>query len=98
VASYSALIGGLTHLLLDLPSHQIVELFFPWIILPSPDFLLIPIIDQGIITIGTMQVHAVLTMYDFIWMVETIITLIVSLYLLNYIKKQDLMQFWIKKD
>lgn len=29
VILYSSLIGGLTHLLLDLPSHRAIELFYP---------------------------------------------------------------------
>ena len=51
VALYSALIGGLTHLLLDLPAHSQIELFFP-IIIQSPDFLLYSIVDFGSINIG----------------------------------------------
>jgi len=39
IASYSALIGGLTHLLFDFPSHPYVELFFPWDIFPLYEFL-----------------------------------------------------------
>jgi hypothetical protein len=34
IALYSALIGGLTHLLLDFPSHPSIELFYPWGIYP----------------------------------------------------------------
>jgi hypothetical protein len=34
IALYSALIGGLTHLLLDFPSHPFIELFYPWGIYP----------------------------------------------------------------
>jgi hypothetical protein len=30
VASYSAIIGGITHLLLDLPSHPYTSIFYPW--------------------------------------------------------------------
>ena len=39
VASYSALIGGLTHILLDFPSHPYVELFYPWTIIRLYEFL-----------------------------------------------------------
>jgi len=39
VAFYSALIGGLTHLLLDFPSHPYIELFYPWGIFPLYEFL-----------------------------------------------------------
>jgi hypothetical protein len=38
VALYSALIGGLSHLLLDFPSHPSIELFHPWGIFPLYEF------------------------------------------------------------
>jgi len=34
IAVYSALLGGLSHLLLDFPSHPSIELFYPWGIFP----------------------------------------------------------------
>ena len=39
VAFYSALIGGLSHLLLDIPSHPYIELFYPWAILRLYEFI-----------------------------------------------------------
>ena len=73
VAFYSALIGGLTHLLLDFPSHPYIELFYPLGIFPLYEFLWI----SGVIRI-----------------VEDIILLITSLYLLRTIKKKDLIRNW----
>jgi len=96
VASYSALIGGLTHLLLDLPAHATIELFFP-IILQSPDILLYSIIDFGPINIGQMQIERNLTVYQLIWMIETVITGVISVYLLRYIKKRNLISKWYKE-
>ena len=93
VASYSALIGGLTHLLLDLPAHATIELFFP-IILQSPDILLYSIIDFGAIDIGPLQIDRNLTVYQLIWIIETLITFIIALYLLRYIKKHNLISKW----
>ncbi len=93
VASYSAFIGGLTHLLLDLPAHENIELFFP-IILQNPDFLLYSIIDFGPITIGSMQIERNLTVYQLIWTIETLITFVIALYLLRYIKKRNLISKW----
>jgi len=95
VASYSAFIGGLTHLLLDLPAHENIELFFP-IILQNPDFLLYSIVDFGPITIGSMQFERNLTVYQLIWTIETIITFVIALYLLRYIKKRKLISKWYK--
>ncbi len=93
VASYSAFIGGLTHLLLDLPAHENIEMFFP-IILQSPDILLYSIIDFGPVTIGHTQVERNLTVYGLIWVIETLITLVIALYLLRYIKKHKLISKW----
>lgn len=42
VAAYSALIGGLTHILLDFPSHLHVELFYPWALFRLYEFPWIP--------------------------------------------------------
>ncbi|MFW9828338.1 MAG: DUF4184 family protein [Candidatus Thorarchaeota archaeon] len=93
IASYSALIGGLTHLLLDLPAHGQVELFFP-IIMQSPEFLLYSIIDFGPINIGPITIDRNLTVYQLLWIIEDSITFIASLYLLRYIKKHNLIKKW----
>lgn len=96
VASYSALIGGLTHLLLDLPAHEYIELFFP-IILQSPDLLLYSIVDFGPIYIGSLQIDRNLTVYGLIWFIETVIMFFIALYLLRYIKKHNLISKWYKE-
>ena len=87
------MIGGLTHLLLDLPAHGTIEIFFP-IILQSPDFLLYSIIDFGSINIGPIQIDRNLTVYWLIWFIETVITFVIALYLLRYIKKRNLINKW----
>lgn len=94
VASYSAIIGGFTHLLLDLPSHESIELFAPFFILKSPDFLLIPITHHGTFTTPFGTIEATLTVYRLIWMLETLILILPTLYFLRYIKKENLMEDW----
>ncbi|MFX1302083.1 MAG: DUF4184 family protein [Promethearchaeota archaeon] len=96
VASYSSLIGAFTHLLLDLPAHEYIELFFP-LIMQSPDFLLYSIVDFGPIYIGPLQIDRNLTVYQLIWTIETVITLVIALYLLRYIKKRNLISKWYKE-
>ena len=96
VASYSALIGGLAHLLLDLPAHATIELFFP-IILQSPDILLYTIIDFGSVNVGPVQIDRNLTVYQLIWIIETLITFVIALYLLRYIKKHNLISNWYQE-
>jgi len=97
IASYSAIIGGLTHLLLDLPSHEFIEMFSPWVIIQNPDFLLYSIIDFGSTTIGTIQIDRNLTVYQLMWNIETIITIVLALYFLRYMKKHNLINKWYKE-
>lgn len=93
VASYSSFIGGLTHLLLDLLAHEYIHILFP-IIMQSPDFLLYSIIDFGTFYIGFIQIDANLPVYQLIWYIESLITFIIALYLLRYIKKHNLISRW----
>jgi hypothetical protein len=97
IACNSALIGGLTHLLLDLPSHEKIYLFFPWVIIQSPDFLLHSILNHGTYYFGQFQIEANLTVYRLIWSIESLITFTLALYLLRYIKKHDLINEWYKE-
>ncbi|KKN13283.1 hypothetical protein LCGC14_1007930 [marine sediment metagenome] len=94
VASYSALIGGMMHLLLDLPAHEYNELFFPWVILQNPDVFLYSIIDFGTVKIGSRLFEYNLTVYQLIWNIETVITFVITIYLLRYIKKHNLISKW----
>jgi hypothetical protein len=96
VASYSALIGGLTHILIDLPAHSENMLFFP-LVMPNPDFLLYTLIDFGTIYIGPIRIDGAITVFGLIWNIEDIILLITSLYLLRYIKKRNLISEWYNK-
>lgn len=96
-AIYSALIGGMTHILLDWPSHEYVQLLYPWLVAPSPGFLLYSIVDYGTITIGSFLIEANLTVYNLLWSIESIIALVISLYYLRYIKKRDLIRKWYEK-
>jgi membrane-bound metal-dependent hydrolase YbcI (DUF457 family) len=95
VAFYSALIGGLTHLLFDLPAHQSVTLFYPWIF-PVPNFLLTKVIDFGTISIGIWQYDVSYKIYNIIWHIESVILFFISLYLLRFIKKHELISSWDK--
>ncbi|MFX0029425.1 MAG: DUF4184 family protein [Candidatus Hermodarchaeota archaeon] len=93
VSSYSALIGGLSHLLLDLPSHGNIEFFFP-VILQTPEILLHSIIDYGTFSFGSIELEGNIQVFDLIWLIETIVFLIITLYLLRLIRKRDLIHKW----
>ncbi|MHA2182462.1 MAG: DUF4184 family protein [Promethearchaeota archaeon] len=96
VAAYSALIGGMTHILIDLPAHKYNVLFFPIITL-SPDFLLYSIVDFGPFNIGPYVINRNLTIYQLLWIIEDTIALLSTLYLLRYIKKHRLISEWYKQ-
>ena len=84
VAFYSALIGGLTHILLDFPAHRYNELFFPWALFLVPDILRITVIE----------LNRAIPLYEIMWYIEDVILLAVSLFLLRKIKKDSLIQRW----
>ena len=94
VIIYSSIIGGLTHLLLDLPSHRAIELFYPWAYLRNLDFLWIPLADLGTISILNWHYHVIFMVSDVIWIVEDLIFFIISLYLFRIIKKKELLKKW----
>ena len=96
IAFYSALIGGFTHLLLDLPSHKYIELFFPWAVFLNLDLLLVPLIDFGMesFKIFNWEISSIITLYIFISYIEDVILLGTSLFLLRKIKKHNLIERW----
>ena len=100
VAFYSAFIGGLTHLLLDFPSHPSIELFFPWAVFSHPEFLFIVVFDFGLppIIIDRWQINSVITLFELIWYIEDTILLGISLFLLRKIKNESLMEKWYENE
>ena len=84
VAFYSALIGGFTHLIIDLPAHRYNELFFPWALFVNPEFLRVPV----------FELNRIIPLYEVIWYIEDIILLGISLVLLRKIKKDNLIERW----
>lgn len=100
IAFYSALIGGLTHILLDLPAHGINELFFPWAVFLNPEFLFMPVFDFGLpsIYIDRWEIDSVITLFEMLWFVEDVILLSSSLYLLRKIKKGSMVKSWYETE
>ena len=90
VASYSALIGGLTHLLIDFPAHENIELFYPFALFKSSDILLVELIDYGTIQIGSRTREIVLTVYNLIWAIESFVLIFPTLYYLRKIKVETI--------
>lgn len=97
IVTYSALIGGIFHILLDWFSHKYVYILYPWIVEPNFNFLLYSFVNFGIITLGPFTFEANLTLYNLLWFVESIITFIISLRYLRYITKNDLIRIWYEE-
>lgn len=95
IVPISAIIGGFTHLILDLPSHQYIELFYPWVLLNYPDLFSIPLIIFKTINIGPREI--LITQFTVIWIIEDIILVITALILLRYIKTHNLISKWHHK-
>lgn len=98
VASYSIMIGGITHVLLDWPSHEFVQLFYPWTIFPNPDFLLYSLVNYGTISFGSYSFEANLTIFNLLWFLETLVTIPIFFFYLRRIKKDNLIKKWYKSD
>ncbi|MHA1915906.1 MAG: DUF4184 family protein [Promethearchaeota archaeon] len=97
IAVYSAFIGGLFHILLDWPSHAMMYLLHPWINWPNFDFLFYSLVDYGTVSLGFLTFEANLKLYNLLWIIETILALIISLYYLRYMKKHNLIRKWYSK-
>jgi membrane-bound metal-dependent hydrolase YbcI (DUF457 family) len=94
VATYSAMLGGLTHLILDLPSHADIQLLYPWFLWENPDFLLYSIVDFGTFFIGPLPIDLNITVYNLIWQIESVIGFFICIYFLRKIKTRNLLQEW----
>ncbi|MBY9004613.1 MAG: DUF4184 family protein [Candidatus Lokiarchaeota archaeon] len=97
IASYSALLGGLAHILLDMPSHPHIQFFYP-IIIEVP--ILIENINLyfGSITIFNIQITFEIMLYSLIRRIWDLVLIPITLYFLRYIKKHNLIQKWNSYD
>lgn len=94
VAFYSALIGGFTHLLLDLSFHKYIELFFPWTVFLNLVILLIHLIDFGKESNMIFNCEISSILYVLMSYIGDVIFLGTSLFLLRKIKKHSLIEKW----
>ena len=96
IASYSAFIGGLTYILLDLPSHPFIEIFYLFIVFNNP---LIPnnvYLNFGTISIFSFQIQLIIKVNSLIRRLWDCTLIPITLFLLRYIKKNELVQEWSK--
>jgi membrane-bound metal-dependent hydrolase YbcI (DUF457 family) len=95
IVFYSSLIGGFTHLVLDLPAHGNIEMFFP-LVLQNASFLLTPIAQYNPITLGPLKFGGTLHLYEIVWSIEDTFLLISSIFILRYMKTKHLIVKWNK--
>ena len=89
-ASYSFLVGVLTHFLLDLPSHSSITYLEPFYSADMPAWFLYEYGKMSPPIFGFEDV----TNYNLIWLAFTIIFGVIALYQLRYIKKHGLVAKW----
>jgi len=98
IASYSAFLGGLTHLLVDMPSHAYIDLFYPLFVIKVP-FLIENInIYFGSIIIFNIHFTLEIMLHSLIRRIWDLFLIPITLYLLRYIKKHNLIQIWNSSD
>jgi hypothetical protein len=89
-ASYSFVVGVLSHFLLDLPSHDQITYLEPFYSAVMPTWFLREYARLELPLFGFEEV----TIYNLLWLVFTVVFGIVALYQLRYIKKHKLMAKW----
>ena len=93
IVFYSSLIGGFTHLVLDLPAHGNIEMLFP-LVIPNAPFLLTPLAEFNLITFGPLKFGGILHVYEVVWSVEDTFLFISSLFILRYMKTNQSIKKW----
>ncbi|MHA1990412.1 MAG: DUF4184 family protein [Candidatus Hodarchaeales archaeon] len=86
--SYSAILGGFSHLLLDFPSHGDHFWFLPLGVYLVPEILRISFADFGTFRWLFFEVDLILTVYNIIWLLETFIGGIISIYILDLVYRK----------
>jgi hypothetical protein len=86
IAFYSALLGGVTHLLLDIPTHSNIELFYPIVVIQTPALIKNIIVDLGTITIFSLQIDIKFSLTRRLW---DLFLIPITLYLMRYIKNHN---------
>jgi hypothetical protein len=80
------MLGGVTHLLLDLPTHTNIALFYPWVI-KIPSLIYNVVIRLGTITVFNFQFVIKFSFTRRLW---DLFLIPITLYLMRYIKTQNL--------
>jgi hypothetical protein len=89
-ASYSIILGILSHFLLDLPTHYQITYLLPFYEAEMPSWFLQECGRLGLPFYGVVG----MTNYDLLWLLFTVVFGVLALYQLRYIKKHKLMAKW----
>lgn len=94
IASYSAIVGGITHLLLDVYTHKNMQLLFPFKSIAMPAWLKTEIADFGELSMGIIRYDFYLDYARLLWIVVSALTAVAALWGLRYIAKNGLLKKW----
>jgi hypothetical protein len=86
ISFYSSILGGITHLLLDLPTHNNIALFYPWVII-TPSLIQNVVLNIGTLTFFNFQIAIKFYLTRRLW---DLFLIPITLYLMRYIKTQNL--------
>jgi len=92
-ATYSVLIGVLSHFLLDLPTHGEIPYLRPFYDGEMPTWFLSEYSKMDLPIYGVVEV----TNYNLLWLFFSVALGILSLYQLRYIKKHGLLRKWLSQ-
>ncbi|MBS7656865.1 MAG: DUF4184 family protein [Candidatus Bathyarchaeia archaeon] len=90
VATYSIVLGVLTHFLLDLPTHRRITYLLPFFEAEMPAWFLVEYTTLNLPFFGTWEV----THYNQLWLIFTVALGPLTLLELRYIKNHGLMAKW----
>ncbi len=98
ISYYSAMIGAFSHLLLDLPSHEYIPWFHPFLLLETLDFMKFEITNFGNITIGPITWKLNLSIYNLVWLLESLLFGILCIVYMRKLKTEDLIKKWYENE
>jgi hypothetical protein len=92
-ATYSVLVGVLSHFLLDLPTHSSISYLRPFYDGMMPEWFLYEHVRLDLPFYSVVQV----TNYNILWFIFSLVFSVLALYCMRYMKKHHLLLKWYRK-
>jgi len=87
-ATISIFIGGLSHFVLDLPSHEFSYIFLPFFTIQLPEPFLILLYDVGTLRLPFTSKDMNIYVHVVIWFIETLLLGLISVYYMIKLAKE----------